>query len=368
MSTHTTTSNFVESDLRKKESIILKELRELRTIDEQTRQRRKQLLIEWADCLESQIEAGFIQIKKIDIASTMANTIRTHGGGDGEISYMYDCLPPGLKNSQQVKAVNTPEGPRGKKYVCAESKAKVNEYFDRSKELEEFDPFHVTDDDAQEALIRAQKLVQKWEQVAEDRHLAVDITDPEIGQNWQDELPKQFAEKYSIDKPKPKEGFFYQALCDFRDIIDACAQKAKEYSGEKIDEATGKIIKPAISEEDDKRFAKSIYALCGLFAPYVDDKWRRDWFDWYKIIKDRLEYSLHGAMSKSKLPTLMASALRGVTREQIDAKVPIAYKFWGPLVEDLPGLYAIHEFYNKHQQPFLGDLTLRMREKMSFLS
>lgn len=357
-------------ELQKKESDIIKELATIRRIEEDNQHRRKSLFIEWADVLEKKIEAGLIVLKKTEIADFMAKNIVTHGGTIGEVQYMYQCLPFEYKTSQCVKAVASAEFHNqhlNNKWISPLSKCLTEGQNATIEYALEFDTMHMHNRALQDLKIKIDKLQQKYAEELEDR--GIKMPDDTVPQSWERELElsNKFSQKYSIDKPKPKEGYFYQALVDFREVIDACAKKAKEYSGEKVDE-NGNVIMPEISEEQDKAFAKSIYALCSLLAPFIDDKWRRDWFEWHKIIKDRLEYSLHGAMSKSKLPTLMASALRGVTREQIDAKVPIAYKHYKQLAEDLPGLYAIHEFYMKRQQKFLGDLTIRMKEKMSFLS
>jgi hypothetical protein len=356
-------------ELHKKEFGIQTELYQLRTIIKDSEERRRQLFIEWADLLERQIELGIIIIPKKGIATRMAKAIRTRGGDESEIVYMYKCLPFEYKTSHEVEAVSSTENHKlamQNKSCCEESKAIAQDALRKQAENKEVDFTHFTKSQLQDYTMAADEDAYRAHQACQDRHYeTVDTTSADQSDLF--ELEDKYNEKMHINKPRPKEGYYYEALCILRDIIDACAKKAKAYSGEEVDE-NGNVIRPPITDEQDESFAKAVYVLCGLFAPYIDDKWRRDWFQWYRIIKDRLEYSLHGAMSKSKIPTSMAGALRGITREQIDAKVPVGYKLFKQLVEDMPGLWAIHEFYTQFQQPYLGDLTVRMKEKMSHLS
>jgi hypothetical protein len=359
----------VEKDLRKKETEILSELRTIRRIEEDNHDRRKSLFIEWADILEQQIEAGIITIPKTHITDRMAKVIKTHGGSDGEITYMYECMPHEYKTSQEVKALSSTElhtMAAEDKYVSEASKAQRNEIFDALKKIKTFDRSHLSRRDQQELAMLLGEVHQIQVKACEERHIPLTDT-TSADHTWQDDLVNPFSEKFSINKPRPYYGYYAEACGFAKEFWGAMEKKAEEYSGEAKD-SNGNIIMPQITEEEDKEYAKAVYAFLALVSPYVDDKWRRDWFQWHKILKDRVEYSLHGAMSMSKLETAVKDCFRGVTREQIDAKMLIGFKFFGQLAEDLPKLYKISEFYKKRQQPWLSDLTVRMHEKMSFLS
>ena len=343
----------VERDLRTRESSIIQELRTIRRIEEDNQQRRKSLVIEWADILERQIEAGIITLKKNEIADRMAKTIKTHGGNSSEIRYMYDCLPYDYKTSQSVKALNS-DDPRTNKYVSESSKALRDEYFKAWEFIESFDTMHLTDYDQQESFFKADKVKEQQRQKCEDRHLEI-IEPSSADHSWEDDLSDQFAERYSVNKPDPYVGENpdVDALDRFIKQLQTWRQKLIDY--------------PA-SVEDKIRLAKAIDVLSALWDPNTDDKWRRSWRQWFKILKNRVDYSLHGAMSMSKLETSVKQCFRGVTREQIDAKMIVGFKYFGDFLDRMPGLEVIMDHYEKYQQPHLGELTTRMHDKMSFLS
>jgi hypothetical protein len=353
--------------LHREKNDIQRELEAIRDFIDKAPPRRRELYTRWAEILEKLIELKDVKLKRNEICGSIAKQLKTRGSKDDEIVYMYNCLPELYKTTHELKQLESAELhalANNNKNVAEESKSIEKEFFRAVDFIRNTNPQHFTRAGLQERFMQLDELAFKANQDCTSRAIPV-VETTSADQSDLFDIPDRFAEKYSINKPRPKEGYYYEALGIFKEVVDAVQKKARIYGGE--DQKQDPTIIP-LTEEEDKTFAKAVYALCYVFAPYHDDKWRRDWFQWHKILKDRIDYSLHGAMSRSKIPTSVKKCFRGVTREQIDAKMYIGFKVFKQLVEDIPGLYAIHEFYSTHQQPYLGDLTFRMKDKMSHLS
>jgi hypothetical protein len=344
-------------ELHKKEFSIQTELTNLRTIIKDSEDKRRHLFIEWADILERQIELGIITIPKNGIANRMAKAIRTRGGNDPEIVYMYKCLPFEYKTSHEVEAVSSAENHNLAMYnksCTEESRAISQNALNNQAELRQTDFTHFTKSQLQDYTMAADEEAHRAHQACADRHYET-VNTMSADQSWQDELPDPFAEKMHIDKPDP-----YSGPNPDVDALDRGIEKMKSWRE--------KLLEYPASPEDKIRYAKAYDTLFGLWDPFIDDKWRRSWRQWHKILTNRIDYSLHGAMSMSKLETIKKDCFRGVTREQIDAKMYVGWKYFGEWTERIPGLWAAFEHYEKYQQPYLGELTDRMKAKMSHLS
>lgn len=331
-------------------------LTDFRVKEDEIKISRKSLYQEWAQHIERLMELGDMQIFKHDICSIIAKNMRLRHATDYEIQYLYECLPYEYKNSLELSTTRS-TGEHNKRLV-EESRAISKETFSNAQKLLEVvekQADHFTADQHKDLFYVLDKIRNKQEKNCDNRGLTV-LAD-KVGNSNDDNVDSwtgqssKFDETFHVEpssEPGPSRTYY----------------KVKE-AGETLIRYSENVwtFKPKTDEQDIK-WAEAWEAFIRLFDPATDQKWKRSWRQWHEILNNRIEYSLHGSMSMSKLETKIKGVFRAVTREQIDAKMIVGFKFFKQLT-NLPMIMAMLEHVESCMVPDVNELSDRMHEKLS---
>jgi hypothetical protein len=109
-------------------------------------------------------------------------------------------------------------------------------------------------------------------------------------------------------------------------------------------------------------------ALCGYLKPSANDKWKRDFLGWAKILKRRLEIkSKSGAAKFSRKDVEIDGIIhrRGVTREEINKNQLRVIKAYEKFMKHVPALIALHNSFVWLLEPVRAAHSVRMHDKLS---
>jgi hypothetical protein len=324
----------------------------MRLSDQRLAQTRRGLYQDWAIALESLFEAGQIPIvEKNEICSFIINAIKRQGADIFECKYAADCLPPQYKRTYELsstypsKAGNLP---------VVESSIVVENVFSVIQWLEHLDPGHLTRKDHQNLYDGYNKLLHRQKEACADRHI---IVMDEFDEGWNP--PKSpFDDAIHMESPEEAETIFSQQADAFAADAASFAQTTKTNPPRRLDDGQ-------LDKEFYIRGAKALYAWRCLIRPSIDRKWRSSWLMWRQHIEDTLNHGLHAAMSLSKLETKLLGTFRGVTREQIDAKVLVCLRYFEQFATDMPGAIEVFEYFERFQAPYRRHLSVKLHDKLS---
>jgi hypothetical protein len=297
------------------------------------------------------MELGELKVFKSEICSIIGKALRTRGASPNEIQYLYHCLPQEYKTNYEYSTTLSSDNKR----LVEESRAitlNLESHFKAIEDILSHEKEHLTREAHADSVYKLNDLVDIAEDNCAARHINTLGTDEGENTLWEG-LKSQFDERLQVEpSSEPKE----TVLSD--DI---------QYMINKLASWRLKTIRFPPSQEQAQKWHKGIMAFCALFDPSLDEKHRRSWRQWHDIIMNRIEYSLHGSMSMSKVETKVKDVLRQITREQIDAKMLVGLKFFGDLTH-IPLLVEMFEHYEKYECPDVNDLSVRMHGKLSHKS
>lgn len=122
---------------------------------------------------------------------------------------------------------------------------------------------------------------------------------------------------------------YSEALKFLSEIIYRAHEKAEKY-------------KPP--PEIDKQLYEWIMTEAEFWAPYVDEKWRKDYLQWFKIMIDEAAFGKHASASSN--PTLLDTGVETeVTREQVGDRKERDYRMALKVLHDMPKWKAAHAWY-----------------------
>jgi hypothetical protein len=172
-----------------------------------------------------------------------------------------------------------------------------------------------------------------------------------------------FREVTHLSKPERKEGAAFKEWEKFiEDAIDFKEKLAQ--------------FPPPL--DLDFQFAKAIHAFRMFIRPTLDDKWRRDYPGWAKILAKRKDTTKHGAQSMSELEGAKIrgydetgkpiKVFKGITCEQIDNKAEVAAEAFIYMYKNIPILYYMGAVYRAAKVPYFVDFTADLSPKLSHSS
>lgn len=152
-----------------------------------------------------------------------------------------------------------------------------------------------------------------------------------------------------IRVPDPKKTSVTDALQLLIDKLTKVKEKFERYH-------------PEPEHEDDH--TKGIMVFVRLLDSVTDDKWARNWWTWFGILREKEGQSNHSASSKSQIMGKLFGR-RGITREQIRAKPEVAYKFAMDIIEHSLWFWDICYLSTKCREPFIADFHSERHSKLS---
>lgn len=109
---------------------------------------------------------------------------------------------------------------------------------------------------------------------------------------------------------------------------------------------------------------KGIMVFVRLLDSVTDDKWARNWWSWFGILREKEGQSNHSASSKSQIYGKLFGR-RGITREQIRAKPDVAYKFAMEIIEKSLWFWDICYLSTKIREPVIADFHIERHPRLS---
>lgn len=140
--------------------------------------------------------------------------------------------------------------------------------------------------------------------------------------------------------------------------------EALKMLSEYIYRAHEKVEKYKPSEEIDQQLAEAIMLEVELWAPYVDEKWRKDQLSWFKIMIDEAAYGKHASASSN--PTLLDSGIEAeVTREQVGDKRERQHRLALQIIAQMPRFQAMHKWYTETMEKAIGERKEDLHDTLS---
>jgi len=153
----------------------------------------------------------------------------------------------------------------------------------------------------------------------------------------------------STEKPDPKKTKLYHAIIEHADAWKAVADKIYEF--------------PPL-EEDDMMLAQAINTATELLDPYSDEKWRKDWLQWFKIQLDNVYHGKHAAAVMNYTISHKGQK-RSLTREQVGDKYEETFKMAKKVLENMPVYSAMFKHFTKSQEPRRSHRSIDLSDILS---
>jgi hypothetical protein len=174
-------------------------------------------------------------------------------------------------------------------------------------------------------------------------------------------IPDPYAGIIRIYEGKPYTGM---AVNGVRQTIKLLKEIEKKYTVN----IYGNDEKRKITLDQEKQIYNGWMALCGYLKPSANDKWKRDFLGWAKILKRRIEIkSKSGAAKFSRKDVEIDGIIhrRGVTREEINKNQLRMIDAYKKFMTHMPALIELHNSFEWLLEPVRAAHSVRMHGKLS---
>ncbi len=141
-----------------------------------------------------------------------------------------------------------------------------------------------------------------------------------------------------------------------------------------IDRAAEKVHKYRPPPELDKKFAKAIETYIEIWAPYADEKFRKDIIAWFKIEADKCVMGKNASAKrnatkfKPAIQKLLDILKRDLTREQVGDNFLPMLELSAQVLETQGDLLTMHLWFLNIVEPEIAKRVVRMNPKLSALA
>lgn len=144
--------------------------------------------------------------------------------------------------------------------------------------------------------------------------------------------------------------------------------------GNAILRAADKVHKYRPTPELDKKFAAAINTYVEIWAPYADEKFRKDILSWFKIEADKCIMGKNASAKRNatkftpEIQKLLDILKRDLTREQVGDNFLPMLELSAKVLETQGDLLTMHLWFLSMVEPEIAKRVVKMKPKLSALA